>query len=89
MLLNATDYEGNTPLHLAVKYGFPRIVSTLLRNMTVEIGIANKDGLSVQDLANRAITPARWCYFLVSLSDPFENLAFSLDGSCTLYMWCC
>jgi ankyrin repeat protein len=81
-LLNATDYEGNTPLHLAVKYGFPRIVNTLLRNMTVEIGIANKDGLSVQNLANRATTPARWCYFLVSLSDPFQNLAFSLDGSC-------
>jgi len=35
MLLNATDYEGNTPLQ------FPRIVSTLLRNMTVEISIGN------------------------------------------------
>ncbi|OEL28782.1 hypothetical protein BAE44_0010196 [Dichanthelium oligosanthes] len=64
MLLNATDYEGNTPLHLAVKYGFPRIVSMLLQKMTVEIGITNKDGLSVQDLADRAVAPTRWCYFL-------------------------
>lgn len=68
MLLNATDYEGNTPLHLAVKYGFPQIVSMLLQMVTVEIGITNKDGLSVQDLASRAIAPTRWCYFLVSLS---------------------
>nr|TKW35104.1 hypothetical protein SEVIR_2G349400v2 [Setaria viridis] len=61
MLLNATDYEGNTPLHLAVKCGFPRIVSMLLQMTTVEF---DKDGLSVQDLANRAVAPARWCYFL-------------------------
>lgn len=68
MLLNATDYEGNTPLHLAVKYGFPRIVGVLLQIMAVEIGITNRDGLSVQDLADRAVSPSRWCYFLVSLS---------------------
>nr|XP_034578440.1 ankyrin repeat-containing protein At5g02620-like isoform X2 [Setaria viridis] len=50
-LLNGTDYEGNTPLHLAVKYGFIRIVSTLLETMSVDTNIVNKDGLTAGDLA--------------------------------------
>ncbi|TVU21470.1 hypothetical protein EJB05_31106, partial [Eragrostis curvula] len=64
MLLNAMDYEGNTPLHLAVKYGFPRIVSLLLQTMTVKIDITNKDGLTAGDLGRRALAPGRWYYFL-------------------------
>jgi ankyrin repeat protein len=43
MLLNAIDAEGNTPLHIAAKHGFPRIVSLLLQTTTVEIGITNKN----------------------------------------------
>jgi len=31
MLLNATDADGNTALHLAAKHGFPRIFSLLLQ----------------------------------------------------------
>nr|CAB3454501.1 unnamed protein product [Digitaria exilis] len=31
---------------------------------TVSKGITNKDGLSVQDLADRAVSPSRWRYFL-------------------------
>jgi ankyrin repeat protein len=65
MLLNAVDYEGNTPLHLAAKRGFPGIVSILLQTMTVETYIANKDGLTARDLA---IRPVRDSYFLVNLS---------------------
>ena len=67
VLLNATDYEGNTPLHLAVKHGFPRIVSLLLQTMTVETGVTNKCGLTAGDLGRRALAPGRWYYFLVSL----------------------
>ena len=67
VLLNATDYEGNTPLHLAVKHGFPRIVSLLLQTMTVETGVTNKYGLTAGDLGRRALAPGRWYYFLVSL----------------------
>jgi ankyrin repeat protein len=37
VLLNAVDYEGNTPLHLAVKHGHPRIVSSLLQILAVEV----------------------------------------------------
>ncbi|KAL6856976.1 hypothetical protein ACP4OV_018358 [Aristida adscensionis] len=51
MLLNAIDYDGNTPLHLATKYGFPRIVSLLLETRTVDTFLTNKDGLTAQDLA--------------------------------------
>uniref|UniRef100_K4A228 Uncharacterized protein n=1 Tax=Setaria italica TaxID=4555 RepID=K4A228_SETIT len=49
MLLNAMDYEGNSPLHLAAKYRFIRIVSILLLTMTVETSITNKDGLTAGD----------------------------------------
>nr|XP_034579555.1 ankyrin repeat-containing protein At2g01680-like [Setaria viridis] len=49
MLLNAMDHEGNSPLHLAAKYRFIRIVSILLLTMTVETSITNKDGLTAGD----------------------------------------
>ncbi|KAJ1291188.1 hypothetical protein BS78_02G299100 [Paspalum vaginatum] len=62
-LLNAIDYEGNTPLHLAVKYGRPRMVSLLLQNMTVEVGITNRDGLTAADLAYSHLDPGLH-YFL-------------------------
>lgn len=66
MLLNATDADGNTALHLAAKHGFPRIFSLLLQVMTVEIGITNKDGLTAGDLGHRALQPERLYYFLVN-----------------------
>ncbi|KAJ1267204.1 hypothetical protein BS78_07G038300 [Paspalum vaginatum] len=64
MLLNATDDDGNTPLHLAAKHGFPRIVSLLLQKTSVETCITNKDGLTAADLCGRAIAPRRLHYFL-------------------------
>ncbi|KAL6856975.1 hypothetical protein ACP4OV_018357 [Aristida adscensionis] len=51
MLLNAMDYDGNTPLHLAVIYGSPQIVSLLLKTRTVETFLTNKDGLTAGDIA--------------------------------------
>ena len=69
MLLNAVDYDGNTPLHLAAKYGFPRIVSLLLQTMTVKINIANKDGLTARALAIHELSPRReFYYILVNIS---------------------
>ncbi|KXG36380.1 protein ACCELERATED CELL DEATH 6 isoform X3 [Sorghum bicolor] len=63
ILLNAMDYEGNTPLHLAVKYGHPRMVSFLLQTMSVEVGITNVDGLTPADLAYSHLEPGLH-YFL-------------------------
>lgn len=66
MLLNATDADGNTALHLAAKHGFPRIFSLLLQVMTVEIGITNKDGRTAGDLGYRAMQRGRLYNFLVN-----------------------
>jgi ankyrin repeat protein len=76
MLLNAIDAEGNTPLHIAAKHGFPRIVSLLLQTTTVEIGITNKDGLTAGDIGRCALERGTCHYFLV-------NLSFSI--ACSLY----
>lgn len=66
MLLNATDADGNTALHLAAKHGFPRIFGLLLQVMTVDIGITNKDGLTAGDLGYRAKECGRVYYILVN-----------------------
>uniref|UniRef100_A0A0E0AKU9 PGG domain-containing protein n=1 Tax=Oryza glumipatula TaxID=40148 RepID=A0A0E0AKU9_9ORYZ len=64
MLLNATDSEGNTPLHLAVKYACPRVLSSLLQTARVETDIVNKDGRTAADLAHHAFAPGQSYYFL-------------------------
>lgn len=65
MLLNATDSEGNTPLHLAVEYACPRVLSSLLQTARVETDIVNKDGRTAADLAHHAFAPGQSYYFLV------------------------
>lgn len=66
------DYEGNTPLHLAVKYGHPRMVSFLLQTMSVEVGITNVDGLTPADLAYSHLEPGLH-YFLVIMTLFFSH----------------
>lgn len=65
LILNAMDAEGNTPLHLAVTYGYPRIVSLLVQTMSVKIGSTNRYGLTAADLAYSHLEPAELHYFLV------------------------
>jgi ankyrin repeat protein len=66
MLLNATDYEGNTSLHLAVNFAYPRIASILLATRDVDMGITNRAGLTAADLARRARPIGLRRYFLVN-----------------------
>ncbi|TVU26183.1 hypothetical protein EJB05_28719, partial [Eragrostis curvula] len=49
-LLNAQDMDGNTPLHLAVAAGVPRVVETLLRKGRVRVDILNDAGHTAFDL---------------------------------------
>uniref|UniRef100_A0A0E0LLL4 PGG domain-containing protein n=1 Tax=Oryza punctata TaxID=4537 RepID=A0A0E0LLL4_ORYPU len=62
MVLNATDYDGNTPLHLAVKQGYP-LFGLLLGTASVDMCITNKDGHTATDLACCALSPDRSRYF--------------------------
>ncbi|XP_072952086.1 protein ACCELERATED CELL DEATH 6-like isoform X2 [Typha angustifolia] len=50
-LMNDRDYEGNTPLHLAVSSGEQGIVSLLMQNSKVHSSIMNKEGLTPLDLS--------------------------------------
>ncbi|XP_073004728.1 protein ACCELERATED CELL DEATH 6-like isoform X3 [Typha latifolia] len=50
-LMNARDFEGNTPLHLAVRSGDQEIVSLLIRNKRVYLNIMNNEGLTPLDLS--------------------------------------
>lgn len=86
MLLNAIDAQGNTPLHIAAKHGYPRIVRLLLQTMAVEVGITNKDGLTAGDLARRrALEPGTSNYFLVNNSSDSIALLFDLFARIILY----
>lgn len=79
MLLNATDSDGNTPLHLAVKHGYPRIVGLLLGTSSVDVHITNKDCHTAGDIAFRASAKGKIHYFLVSVcSEPITGFSLSV-----------
>ncbi|KAJ0965520.1 hypothetical protein J5N97_026658 [Dioscorea zingiberensis] len=52
-LLNDQDYEGNTPLHLAVTVGGKEIVYDLIRNDRLDSGVMNNEGLTPLDLSQK------------------------------------
>ncbi|XP_072951004.1 protein ACCELERATED CELL DEATH 6-like [Typha angustifolia] len=58
-LMNGRDYQGNTPLHLAVKIGDQGIVSLLMQNKTVNSSIINKEGLTPLDISTGALASPR------------------------------
>jgi ankyrin repeat protein len=57
MLLNARDYKGNTPLHLASKNGYLKSVMSLISFNKVCPSIMNNMGLTPLDLAMREAHP--------------------------------
>uniref|UniRef100_A0A2M3Z337 Putative transient receptor potential cation channel protein painless n=1 Tax=Anopheles braziliensis TaxID=58242 RepID=A0A2M3Z337_9DIPT len=44
--MSKPDNSGNTPLHLALKYGFNEIATTLLKQRYAYIGLRNRDNLT-------------------------------------------
>jgi hypothetical protein len=58
-LLNATDYEANTPFHIAVESGYPSMVSSPLQTMSV-LPSTNMDGLMTAVLAYSHLEPISW-----------------------------
>ncbi|ETN66242.1 hypothetical protein AND_001974 [Anopheles darlingi] len=47
--MSKPDNSGNTPLHLALKYGFNEIATTLLKQRYAYIGLRNRDNLTPLD----------------------------------------
>ncbi|XP_047320795.1 protein ACCELERATED CELL DEATH 6-like [Impatiens glandulifera] len=50
VLINQKDNNGNTPLHLATMNWFPKIVSCLTWESSVELNIVNDDGMTALDI---------------------------------------
>ncbi|CAL5058322.1 unnamed protein product [Urochloa decumbens] len=56
-ILNLTDQDGNTALHLAVKTGNQRVFCSLMRNPRVHLSPANREGRTPRDLAKLSLEP--------------------------------
>lgn len=50
-LINERDEDGNTPLHVATIYGNPKVVSSLMWDERVSLGLENNYGLTALDIA--------------------------------------
>uniref|UniRef100_A0A0E0MD72 PGG domain-containing protein n=1 Tax=Oryza punctata TaxID=4537 RepID=A0A0E0MD72_ORYPU len=53
-LLNSQNRDGNTPLHLAVAAGAPRVVEALLQEGQVRADVLNEEGHTPLDLASKS-----------------------------------
>ncbi|KAM7492254.1 hypothetical protein LguiA_035175 [Lonicera macranthoides] len=51
LLINKKDNDGNTPLHLAAFYWHPKVVSSLIWDVIVNVKILNSDGLIALEVA--------------------------------------
>nr|GME00721.1 Protein accelerated cell death 6 [Ipomoea batatas] len=50
-LINQRDEDGNTALHVATIYGNPKVVSSLMWDERVRLGLENGNGLTALDIA--------------------------------------
>ncbi|XP_010242942.1 PREDICTED: protein ACCELERATED CELL DEATH 6 [Nelumbo nucifera] len=55
MLINETDNEGNTPLHLATMHSHPKIVNILAHDARVDMIVMNNEGSTALDIAEKDI----------------------------------
>ncbi|KAF7842412.1 protein ACCELERATED CELL DEATH 6-like [Senna tora] len=49
-LLNQKDKNGNTPLHLASKYLFPKVLLLLTQQRGLDVNLLNNDGMTARDI---------------------------------------
>ncbi|KAF7842409.1 protein ACCELERATED CELL DEATH 6-like [Senna tora] len=49
-LLNQKDKNGNTPLHLASKYLFPKVLLLLTQQRGLNVNLLNNDGMTARDI---------------------------------------
>ncbi|KAF7822445.1 protein ACCELERATED CELL DEATH 6-like [Senna tora] len=49
-LLNQKDKNGNTPLHLASKYLFPKVLLLLTQEKSLNVNLLNNDGMTARDI---------------------------------------
>lgn len=56
-LINEKDDDGNTPLHLATKYQFPKIVRNMASDRRVRLNLVNNDGFTAFDIAEQYNEP--------------------------------
>ena len=75
-MLNARDYQGNTPLHLAGRSGEYGIVRFLISMKMVCSSIMNRDGLTPVDLAIKERDQG-FSFVLVRTIDSFSFIFFT------------
>ena len=56
-LINKTDEDGNTPLHLAARKWHPKVVSCLTWDSRVNLNLVNKRGFTALDAAEERMEP--------------------------------
>ncbi|KAM2895260.1 hypothetical protein FF1_010396 [Malus domestica] len=76
-LINQKDKFGNTPLHLAVRQGYPKTVSILASNKRVNFSVRNNEGHSAMDIARMSLMGEKTLF----LRRPLTVMALTLASA--------
>ncbi|CAN6703170.1 unnamed protein product [Malus baccata var. baccata] len=77
VLINRKDKFGNTPLHLAVRQGYPQTVKILASNKRVNFSVRNKKGHSAMDIARMSLMGEKTLF----LRRPLTVMALTLANA--------